>query len=150
MKEKKKSSKDSDDSPLDYIKINQKNIIEELTSKEYIAVTSNLLKSFSMIEDHIGAEINTFFNILLPESKGNDQFKINTLVASKSKTDNTYLETCLSDILNRPELNYVILKKELSEQLSTIIKEIYRKTKKKYIKSFEQLVEEAICFLIMV
>ena len=143
MKEKKKSSKDSDDSPLDYIKINQKNIIEELTSKEYIAVTSNLLKSFSMIEDHIGAEINTFFNILLPESKCNDQFKINTLVASKTKTDNTYLETCLSDILNRPELNYVILTKELSEQLSTIIKEIYRKSKKKYIKSFEQLVAEA-------
>ena len=84
-----------------------------------------------MIEDHIGAEINTFFNFLLPESKGNDQFKINTLVASKSKTDNTYLETCLSDILTRPELNYVILTKELSEQLSTIIKEIYRKTKKK-------------------
>ena len=45
MNEKKKSSKDSDDSPLDYIKINQKNIIEELTSKDYIAVTSNLLKS---------------------------------------------------------------------------------------------------------
>ena len=75
MNEKKKSSKDSDDSPLDYIKINQKNIIEELTSKDYIAVTSNLLKSFSMIEDHIGAEINKFFNILLPESKNNDQLQ---------------------------------------------------------------------------
>ena len=142
MNEKKKSSKDSDDSPLDYIKNNQKNIIEELTSKDYIAVTSNLLKSFSMIEDHIGAEINTFFNFLLPESKDNDQFKINTLVASKSKADNIYLETCLSDILNRPELNYVILTKELSEQISTIIKEIYRKIKKKYIKNFDQLVEE--------
>ena len=143
MSENKNSSKNSDEIPLNYIKINQKNFIEELTSKDYIAVTSNLLKSFSMLEEHIGSEINTFFNLLLPESKENDQFKINTLIASKSKTDNIYLENCLNDILNRPELNYIILTKELSEQLATIIKEIYRKMKKKLIKNFEQLVEEA-------
>ena len=143
MDVKKKSSKDSDDSLLDYIKINQKNVIEELTSKDYITVTSNLLKSFSIIEDHIGSEINSFFNIILPESKENDPLKMNTLIASKSKVDNSFLENCLTDILNRPELNYVILTKELSEQLSTIIKEIYRKIKKKYIKNFEQLIEES-------
>ena len=143
MSKNKNSSKNSDETPLNYIKINQKNFIEELTSKDYIAVTSNLLKSFSMLEEHIGSEINTFFNLLLPESKENDQFKINTLIASKSKTDNIYLENCLNDILNRPELNYIILTKELSEQLATIIKEIYRKMKKKLIKNFEQLVEEA-------
>ena len=143
MSENKNSSKNSDEIPLNYIKINQKNFIEELTSKDYIAVTSNLLKSFSMLEEHIGSEINTFFNLLLPESKENDQFKINTLIASKSKADNIHLENCLNDILNRPELNYIILTKELSEQLATIIKEIYRKMKKKLIKNFEQLVEEA-------
>ena len=143
MNDKKKSSKNSDDSLLNYIKINQKNIIEELAPKEYIAVTSILLKSFSMIEDHIGVEINRFFNFLLPESKENDQLKINKLIASKSKTDNIYLENCLNEILNKPELNYVILTKELCEQISTILKEIFRKIKKKYIKSFEQLVEEA-------
>ena len=143
MTEKRKSSKNSDENLLNYIKIDQKNYIEELSSKEYIAVTSSLLKSFSMLEDHIGSEINTFFNLLLPESKENDTFKINTLVASKSKTDNTHLENCLNEILNRPELNYVILTKELCEQLATIIKEVYKKIKKKYIKNFEQLVEEA-------
>ena len=74
MTEKRRSSKNSDESPLNYIKINQKNFIEELTSKDYIVVTSNLLKSFSMLEEHIGSEINTFFNLLLPESKENDQF----------------------------------------------------------------------------
>ena len=147
MNEKKRSSKNSDDSPLDYIKINQKNIIEELPSKDYIAVTSNLLKSFSIIEDHIGSEINTFFNYLLPESKENDPLKINTLIASKTKTDNTYLENCLNEILNRPESSYVILTKDLSEQLSTIIKEIFRKIKKKYIKNFEQLIEESKNFM---
>ena len=143
MSENKNSSKNSDEIPLNYIKINQKNFIEELNSKDYIAVTSNLLKSFSMLEEHIGSEINTFFNLLLPESKENDQFKINTLISSKSKTDNIHLENCLNDILNRPEFNYLILTKELSEQLATIIKEIYRKMKKKLIKNFEQLVEEA-------
>ena len=143
MTEKRKSSKNSDENLLNYIKIDQKNYIEELSSKEYIALTSSLLKSFSMLEDHIGSEINTFFNLLLPESKENDTFKINTLVASKSKTDNTHLENCLNEILNRPELNYVILTKELCEQLATIIKEVYKKIKKKYIKNFEQLVEEA-------
>ena len=143
MNEEKKSSKDSDDYPLDYIKINQKNIIEELSSKNYIAVTSDLLKSFSMIDDDIGEEINNFFNYLLPESKENDQFKINTLIASKSKTDNIYVENCLNEILNRPEINYVILTKDLAEHISTIIKEIFRKIKKKHIKSFEQLVKES-------
>ena len=147
MTEKKKSSKNSDDSPLDYIKINRKHYIEELTQKEYITVTSNLLKSFSMIEDNIGAEINNFFNCLLPESKETDQLKLNMLIASKTKTDNIYLENCLNEILNRPELNHVILTKELSEQLSTIIKEGYKKIKKKYVKSYDQIIEIAKKFL---
>ena len=69
MTEKKKSSKNSDDSPLDYIKINRKNYIEELTQKEYITVTSNLLKSFSMIEDNIGAEINNIVVTTTPDGK---------------------------------------------------------------------------------
>ena len=138
MTEKRRSSKNSDENLLNYIKIDQKNYIEELSSKEYIAVTSSLLKSFSMLEDHIGSEINTFFNLLLPESKENDTFKINTLVASKSKTDNTHLD-CLNEILNRPELNYVILTKELCEQLATIIKEVYKKIKKNILKILNNL-----------
>ena len=146
MAEKKKSSKNSDDS-INYIKINHKNYIEELSQKEYIAVTSNLLKSFSMIEDNIGAEINNFFNCLLPESKESDQLKLNMSISSKTKTDNNYLENCLNEILNRPELNHAILTKELSEQLSTIIKEGYKKKKKKYVKSYEQLIDLAKKFL---
>jgi hypothetical protein len=143
MSERKRSSKVNDDS-LEYVKINHKNIIEELSSDVYISLTSNLLKSFTILEDHIGSEINTFFNVLLPESKENDQLKINTLIASKSKVDNICLENYLNDILNRPESKYVLLTKELSEQLSTIVKEIYKKiSKKKNIKSYEQIVEES-------
>ena len=142
MNDKKKSSKNQDDPPLDYIKINQKNNIEELSLKEYISVTSNLLKSFSMMEDNIGSEINTFFNTLLPESKENDQLKLNILISSKAKTtdkDKDILENCLNDILNRSEIGNVVLSKELSEELSIILKEVYKKISKKRIKKVRKI-----------
>ena len=129
----KKSSKEIDDTPLNYIKINQKNIIEELTEEDYISITSNLLKTFTIIEDNIGSEINKFFNILIPESKESDQLKLNIAISSKSKVENTILDNYLNDIMNRPELNYVVLNKEMNEQISTIIKEAYKKLKLKKI-----------------
>ena len=147
MSGKNKSSKNSDDSQLDYIKINQKNIIEELTESDYISITANLLKTFSIIEDNIGSEINKFFNILTPESKESDQLKLNLAISSKSKNDNPNLENYLNDILNRPELNYVVLNKELNEQLSTILKEVYKKIKLKKIKNYEHISEEAKKFM---
>ena len=147
MNEKKKSSKKSDDTPLDYIKINQKNIIEELTQNDYISITSNLLRTFSIIEDSIGSEINKFFNILLPESKESDQLKLNLAISSKSKVENSIVENYLNEIMNRPELNYVTLKKELNEQISTIIKEAYKKIKLKQIKKYEQIAEEGKKFM---
>ena len=147
MNEKKKSSKKPDDTPLDYIKINQKNIIEELTQNDYISITSNLLRTFSIIEDSIGSEINKFFNILLPESKEGDQLKLNLAISSKSKVENSIVENYLNEIMNRPELNYVTLKKELNEQISTIIKEAYKKIKLKQIKKYEQIAEEGKKFM---
>ena len=143
----KKSSKEIDDTPLNYIKINQKNIIEELTEEDYISITSNLLKTFTIIEDNIGSEINKFFNILIPESKESDQLKLNIAISSKSKVENTILENYLNDIMNRPELNYVVLNKEMNEQISTIIKEAYKKLKLKKIKKYEQIAEEGKKFI---
>ena len=143
----KKSSKEFDDTPLDYIKINQKNIIEELTQDDYISITSNLLRTFSIIEDNIGSEINKFFNILIPESKESDQLKLNIAISSKSKVEQSILENCLNEIMNRPELNYVILNKELNEQISTIIKEAYKKIKSKKIKKYEDIADEGKKFI---
>ena len=147
MNEKNKSSNESDDTPLDYIKINQKNIIEELTQDDYILITSNLLKTFSIIEDNIGSDINKFFNILLPESKETDQLKLNLAISSKSKVEYSIIENYLSEIMNRPELNYVVLNKELNEQISTILKEAYKKLKSKKIKVYEQIAEEGKKFI---
>ena len=92
MNEKTNTSEESGETPLNYIKINQKNILEELTQDEYISITSNLLKTFSIIEDNIGSEINNFFNILIPENKESDQLKLNLAISSKSKTDNSTIE----------------------------------------------------------
>ena len=147
MNGKNKSSNESDDTPLDYIKINQKNIIEELTQDDYILITSNLLKTFSIIEDNIGSDINKFFNILLPESKETDQLKLNLAISSKSKVEYSIIENYLSEIMNRPELNYVVLNKELNEQISTILKEAYKKLKSKKIKVYEQIAEEGKKFI---
>ena len=49
--------------------------------------------------------------------------------------------------MNRPELNYVVLNKEMNEQISTIIKEAYKKLKLKKIKKYEQIAEEGKKFI---
>jgi hypothetical protein len=49
--------------------------------------------------------------------------------------------------MNRPELNYVILNKELNEQISIIVKEAYKKLKLKKIKTYEQIAEEGKKFI---
>ena len=147
MSGKNKSSKESDDATLDYIKINQKNIIEELTQDDYISITSNLLKTFSITGNNIDSEINKFFNIILPDSKESDQLKLNLAISAKSKVEYSIVENYLSEIMNRPELNYVILNKELNEQISTIVKEAYKKLKLKKIKAYEQIAEEGKKFI---
>ena len=128
---------------LEYIKIDHKNKIEELSEDIHILEAGDLLKRFRLIEDKIGGEINKLFEAILPESKETDVLKLMTAISVKSKTENEYLENCLTDIMNRPENSAVTLTKELSKQLSTIIKEIYRKIKKqsKY-KTYNELIEE--------
>lgn len=138
----------SEESHLDYIQIDHKNKIEELSTDEHIIVVSNLLKSFSLMEDNIGGEINRVFQGILPESKETDPLKLIILISAKSKIDNDHLENCLNEVMNRPESNIVTLTKDLSEQLSTILKEIFKKIKKhSKIKNFNQLIEETKKYL---
>ena len=46
---------------LDYIQIDHKNKIEELSSENHVILVSNLLKLLSLGDDNIGGEINKFF-----------------------------------------------------------------------------------------
>ena len=125
---------------LEYIQINHKNKIEELSSENHITESMNLLNSLTLAEENIGGEINKFFLHVLPENKEGDALKVIIAIANKSKIDQKILENYLNNIMNRPETNTFILTKELSEELSVIIKEIFKKIKKKSkIKTFSEL-----------
>ena len=141
---KNKQEAYSDLLQLEYIKIDHKNKIEELPEEIHYNEAGELLKRFPLMEDNIGGEINKLFQGILPESKEPDTLKLITAISVKSKTDNDRLENSLNEVMNRPESNVLTLTRDLSEQLSTIIKEIFKKIKKhSKIKNYEQLIKEA-------
>ena len=138
-----KNNNISDETELDYIHIDHKNKIEELSNDNHILLVSKLLKKLSLNDNNIGGEINKVFQGILPESKETDPLKLIISISTKSKIDNNYLEDCLNDIMNRPENSYITLTKELSEQLSTIIKEIFKKIRKNSkIKNLSQIIQD--------
>ena len=135
----------NEETHLDYIQIDHKNKIEELSRDDHIILVSELLKnlSISMNDEIIGGEINRVFINILPESKEIDPLKLIISISSKAKIENDHLENCINEVMNRQENNSVVLTKELSEQLSTILKEIFKKIKKSSkIKNFKQIIEE--------
>lgn len=133
---------------LEYIQINHKNKIEELSSESHISESMNLLNSLSFLEENIGGEINKFFLNVLPENKEGEVLKVLTAIANKSKPEKKKLEDSLTYIMNRPETDHVMLTKELSEHLAIILKEIFRKIKKKSkIKTFSELKSKAQDYL---
>ncbi len=133
---------------LEYIQINHKNKIEELSATSHITESMNLLNSLTLAEENIGGEINKFFLNVLPENKEGETLKVLMAISNKTKTDKELLENNLSEIMNRPETDTVTLTKELSEQLSIILKEIFKKIKKKSkIKNFSELKEKTQNYL---
>ena len=145
MSENKNTKNDSSEkSALEYIRISHKNIIEELSSDEHIKEVYNTLKNLSSADEDVGGDINKLFQLFLQESKEADILKLLFSISTpKSKNENDQVENCLNDIMNRPEFPYVILTKDLSQQLSIILKRIFRTIKKHYpkIKNFNQLIE---------
>ena len=96
---------------LEYIQINHKNKIEELSSESHIAESMNLLNSLSFLEENIGGEINKFFLNVLPENKEGEALKVLIAIANKSKPEKKKLEDSLTYIMNRPETDKVMLTK---------------------------------------
>lgn len=147
-KSKSKTPGATEEQALEYIQINHKNKIEELSYESHIAESMNLLNSLSFLEENIGGEINKFFLNVLPENKEGEALKVLTAIATKTKSEKKKLEESLTYIMNRPEKDNVILTKELSEHLSIILKEIFRKIKKKSkIKTFSELKAKAQDYL---
>ena len=136
--------KNSLNSKLQYIKINHKNKFEDLDEAEYYKELMNLANSMHFGEQNLGIEINKFFQYILPENKEGDLLKVNIAISYKSKKNKKYEQECINDIMNMKERNNLILTKDFSEKISTIIKAIFRKIKKKSaIKTFSELVTKA-------
>ena len=129
---------------LQYIKINHKNKLEELEEEEYFKEIKNLTNTLQMNEQNIGFEINKFFQYILPENKEGDLLKVNIAISNKSKSNKKYIYQCIDDIMNMKEVSNLVLSKDFSEKLSTILKEIYRKIKKKsVIKTYNDLITKS-------
>ena len=108
---------------LQYIQIDHKNKIEELSAESQITESMNLLNSLTLAEENIiGGEINKFFYTILPENKEGETLKVLTSIANRAKINKDQYESSLSKIMNKKESNKVILSKELSEDLSIILK----------------------------
>ena len=143
MKEKQEN-KNKMNTKFNYIKINHKSKIEELVEIEYYNELMNLANTLQSGLQNIGPEINKFFQCILPESKESDLLKINIAISNKSKKDKKHAYECLNNIMNMKESNNLILSKDFSEKLSTILKEIYRKIKKKStLKTYNDLITKA-------
>ena len=129
---------------LKYIKINHKNKIDILEDIEYYNDLMTLASTLQSGEEKIGVEINKFFQYILPENKEGDLLKVNIAISGKYKKNKGYAQTCLNYIMNMKEKNNLVLTKDLTEKLSAILKEIYRKIKKySKFKTYNELIKRA-------
>ena len=131
--------KDSGDY-LNIIKINGKNIIEEVNNEDYIQHMINFSKALEIeSENNIGKEINKFFNIILNENKEGEKLKVNIALSNRLYKEQSINEI-LDIILNKKETTDLVLTKELSENLSLILTSSYHKIKNNFIiNSFDDL-----------
>ena len=125
---------------LEYIQIDHKNKIVELSSEMYITEASTFLSRLTPLDENLGGEINNFFLSVLPENKEGEILKVVTAVANKSKIEKNILNSYLTNILNMPEADKIILNRDLSEEISVVLREIYKKIKKKgKFKNYDEL-----------
>ena len=141
-------------SKLDYIKINNKSILEVFREDMVNQIFTDLANSsYLENEENIGKEINKFFNNIIPENEENNILKINYALAKKIKENCKQNKIEIKDrhseymtqIMNKNIKINITLTRELNEQLSIILAMIYKKIKKK--KKFskqEDLVEYII------
>ena len=132
---------------LKFIKINSKNKIEEISKEEHIQqliAFSKVLKLES--EDNVGQEMNKFFNLILSENKEGEPLKVNIAISNRLYKDNN-INNAIDIILNKKERSYIILTKELCENISLLLTNSYKKIKNKgKIKNFNELLEKINSF----
>ena len=125
---------------LEYIQINHQNKIVGLPDTMHMMQASSFLLSLTPIEETLGGEINNFFLSVLPENKEGEILKVITKIANKSKIEKNVLHKCLTKILNMPEGDRIILNRDICEDISIVLREIFKKIKKKTkIKNYEDI-----------
>ena len=133
---------------LEYIQIDHKNKIVELPSDMHITEASSFLSSLMPFEENLGMEINNFFLSVLPENKEGEIFKVITAIANKAKIEKNTLHSYLTNILNMPEADKITLNKDLSEEISVVLREIYKKIKKKAkIKNYDDITKKVQSYM---
>ena len=129
---------------IKYIKIERKNKIIKLPFDIHVNEASNFLITLTPMEENLGGEINNFFMRVLPENKEGEILKILTAIGNKAKIEKNILNSYLTNILNRPDEDKIILNRDFSEEISVVLKEIFKKIKKKTkIKNFDDFKAKA-------
>ena len=150
MKKKENIIKDViDDNDLDsgdylnFIKINRKNKIEEVSNEEHIQQLIEFSNTLALEnEDSIGQEINKFFNLILTENKEGEALKVNIAISNRIYKEEN-INKSLDIILNRKETSYIVLTGELCENISIILTSIYQKIKNNNkISTFNELLDK--------
>ena len=138
--EKKCKARSLSQNALEFIQINHQNKIVELPDSMHIMQASSFLISLTPFEDNLGGEINNFFLSVLPENKEGEILKVITKIANKSKIEKNVLHKCLTKILNMHEGDRITLNRDICEDISIVLREIFKKIKKKTkIKNYEDI-----------
>ena len=141
--ERNRTQSFSNQNDLEYIQIDHKNKIVELPSDIQMKETSSFFRCFVPVEDNLCGAMNNFFLSVLPENKEGEILKVLTAVSNKTKTDKNILQTYLTNILNRRDEDKIILNMELSEEISTVLREVFKKIKKRSgIKNYDDLLKK--------
>ena len=138
--DQKYQSQSLNQNALEFIQINHKNKIVELPDHMHIMQASSFLIGLTQFEGNLGGEINNFFLSVLPENKEGEIFKVITKVANKAKIEKNTLHKYLTKILNMQVNDRVTLNRDVCEEISVVLREIFKKIKKKgKIKNYEDI-----------
>ena len=151
IENKKENIDDYNKTYLRFIQINSKNKLEDLSDDMQNQILMDSVNSISVDKDeNIGKELNKFFIKILPENKDSDVLKLNYVLSSRILENSnlnknqikTQYEEYMTQIMNIKINQSFILTREISEKLSFIFSNIFKKIKKKNkFKTYEDLIE---------
>lgn len=146
-----KNKDDNNNINLKFIKINCKNKLERLTEEMQNQILMDSANSISVNKDeNMCKELNKYFIKILPENKDSDTLKLNYALSLRILENSdlnknqikTQFEEYMTQIMNTKINQCFILTPEISEKLSFIFSNIFKKIKKKNkFKTYDDLLD---------